>query len=184
MVKNLLLMLLVVGCGMEPSSDRNHNKVTSFDGFEYYVELFKEQGLRYNQIIEIDNLVIEFSKLEKRGAMIVLGTCTAYTNRAPLIQIDPDEWARLRLSSRIILMFHELGHCILHRGHVENSFSIMNPTIISSQNFISKEYEVLAELFDESKYGSLELVGEYDRNSNSYCDYFSSGVLHRMGNEE
>lgn len=63
------------------------------------------------------------------------------------IRLNADYWNRAPAFERRLLLFHELGHCLLKRAHVPGARdSIMNPTLFSEYG-ITAEYWV--ELVDE-----------------------------------
>lgn len=60
----------------------------------------------------------------------VIGTCTRSYKRS-VIEIDPINWYLSPLMDRKQLMFHELTHCLLSLGHVDERFvdNYMNPVL-------------------------------------------------------
>tara|TARA_Y100000034_G_scaffold134332_1_gene202476 strand:- start:5458 stop:6255 length:798 start_codon:yes stop_codon:yes gene_type:complete len=81
------------------------------------------------------------------------------------IYINNRFWERLNEIDRKILIYHELGHCVLERTH-NHSFgengkpnSIMSEFLIVDNDFVSKEEEYLKELFNQN-IGSLNLLTE------------------------
>jgi hypothetical protein len=179
-VRYLLITLLLVGCGIEEKQRPEYNRVLSVDGFEHYVNLFQEQASELGQNIRVSDLVIRFKYIPIEGDKTVLGRCWRGGDTSPTIDIDPEHWKTMSMVARELLMFHEMGHCILRRDHVEDFTSIMNPYLISTSVFIKDEDRLLAELFDSSQYGGLEL---YDSDRYSSCDHFSSGVSTGLGDE-
>jgi len=99
----------------------------------------------------------------------ILASCTTglfYTD--PTIYVDPDMWVPMSLVTRELMMFHELGHCVLHRGHVESIVSVMNATLMDTFLFTVREKELLMELFDPSKTDTLghdETKGKITENA-------------------
>jgi hypothetical protein len=150
------------------------------DGFEHYVNLFQEQAADLGQTIEVSDLVIRFKHIPIEDKKVVLGICWRGGNHVPTIDIDPEHWKGMSMVERELLMFHEMGHCLLRRDHVEDYTSIMNPYLIRTDEFIKDENRLLAELFDDSQYGGLEL---YDSAYHRSCDHFSSGILPGVGDE-
>lgn len=66
----------------------------------------------------------------------VVGVCTTPGN---YIQLSKSFWFKVGDSTRIVLLFHELGHCDLEREHIEEYFpdgcpkSFMNPVLIDPE---------------------------------------------------
>lgn len=53
----------------------------------------------------------------------VAGQCT-YSSQAPNhISVDDEFWTKTGESFREFIIFHELGHCYLNRGHREDAFA-------------------------------------------------------------
>lgn len=123
---------------------------------EEYVSSFfndaRENGL--DIYLEDYDLTIEFSESENAGS-----TCNSSNN---LIKINSSQWQQLMTeTTRKWLVYHELGHCILGRGHDSGIFengeckSIMNSYISNSNcvtNFVSDSWQkyYIEELFTES----------------------------------
>lgn len=100
----------------------------------------------------------------------ILGRCLKYSNGNRLIQIDPSYWTELNDSERKVLIYHELGHCVLGRPHSDKRelnipLSMMNWALLDFSKYeeFSQEYEL--ELFERNeddlrnsirtKYGNL-----------------------------
>lgn len=179
-VHHLAFMLFLVGCGIEENQRPEYNRVLQVEGFEHYVNLFQEQAAELGQDIQVSDLVIRFKHIPVEEDKTVLGRCWRGGNASPTIDVDPEHWKTMSMVQRELLMFHEMGHCLLRRDHVEDFKSIMNPYLISPSEFIKDEDRLLAELFDTSQYGGMEL---YDSDRHSSCDHFSSGISAGLGDE-
>lgn len=98
--------------------------------------------LGYN--IDISIMSINFSSL-KSG---IAGTCYSYTagsQRWKEIKIDINNWNRSNAYTRQALLYHELAHCVLGRGHenvtyIGKALSLMNKTVISGTLYHRHEY--------------------------------------------
>ena len=135
-----------------------------------YVDLFEQEAAKRGEEITIDNLRVDFEEDLVEGT--AAGTCTFPTNDDPTPHIRLDttsfNW-RNNEYHREILVFHELGHCILNRFHRPDDRVINNPepSKLPNNNFISimrgtgeqvyggmlnnfKRDYYLDELFDES----------------------------------
>lgn len=120
-----------------------------------YFEEFEKQaaarGLNYN--LNQFNLTGAISDIHDDG---VAGSCSYGGRRPNSVTIDMPFWDRAGFFSREMVVFHELGHCVLGRNHTEaltnNGYcaSIMRSgtgkcrTLYNTQN---KEY-YLDELFE------------------------------------
>jgi hypothetical protein len=174
----------LVGCGIQEQEQRpEFNRVLKVDGFEHYVNLFQEQAADLGQDIQVSDLVIRFKHIPIEDEKVTLGVCWRGGNHSPTIDIDPEHWKGMSMVQRELLMFHEMGHCVLRRSHVEDYVSIMNPYLISRTEFIKDEDRLLAELFDDSQYGGMELTDGSGSDYHRDCDHFSSGISDRVGDE-
>lgn len=52
----------------------------------------------------------------------VIGTCSYNGHQPNLVTIDLNYWNRVGQLGREMVVFHELGHCFLGRGHLESAF--------------------------------------------------------------
>ena len=87
--------------------------------FEPYVQEFIAEGAKRGQTIDFTDsgLIVEFSDGTVQGAS---GFC--YVGEHHVV-IDKSEWTSLSEDVRGFLLFHELGHCELDRGHRNDKFS-------------------------------------------------------------
>lgn len=83
----------------------------------------------------------------------VIGLCTSYGSGVNDVQIRGSWWNQVSETQRMLLVHHELGHCVLYRGHrsaTDSSgipLSIMYPSILPSSTFNSRKPAYLNELF-------------------------------------
>ena len=63
---------------------------------------------------------------------VVVGQCLTYANDNREINIDREYWNKSTEVDKEYLIFHELGHCILRRSHLEDSRS--DGTCLSMMN--------------------------------------------------
>ena len=158
----LLLVLFISSCGTPSVRPINptdplapipiHTFKVKYDkAFEEYVSDFEDDwGL------DIKDLVIEFGEIKQNDdtSTVTLGICKRRNNTTPNIVIDPTTWPNLAETRKKLLIYHEIGHCVLHRAHIKGTnTSIMNPILINSTVFEDDEGFFIDELFDETKYG-------------------------------
>lgn len=147
------------------------NPIISMGVFKPYVSLFEEQAHKYGVDIDLKYIVIRFNHLQSKDPkLVLLATCYLSNGFTPSIDVNPETWDMLSLVQRQILMFHELGHCILHKGHRIDKLSIMNPTLIDPVLFSMKERELMLDLFDPR---TLHNIWNSEDNKGSNCE----GVL-------
>lgn len=84
----------------------------------------------------IDNLAIKFTVIDEKTEWgSVVGKCT-FVDGMRVVTIDQAYWTKLAAIDKEVLLYHELGHCLLNRDHVEEKtaigwpMSIMYPQLI------------------------------------------------------
>jgi hypothetical protein len=107
-----------------------------------YVDSFIYNAKTYNVTIVIDNILIDFTnKLEPDE----MGECLSAIGLNPIIRINRSAWLKMSDSSKEQLIYHELGHCILNRDHL-NTFGVNgNPYVPVS---IMYEYMIYDDIYD------------------------------------
>ncbi|GAB4424387.1 MAG: hypothetical protein OHK0039_41560 [Bacteroidia bacterium] len=128
------------------------------DLVEEYVVRFEQEAASRGLDLTIDNLRVSFASDLQGGDAAGLCTFANQDNPTPHVQLDTTSFNwRNNLNHREILVFHELGHCILNRLHRDddlpnsNIASIMRSTgeqvYGGSLNAFKRDY-YLDELFD------------------------------------
>ncbi|RMG64730.1 MAG: hypothetical protein D6722_16640, partial [Bacteroidetes bacterium] len=123
-----------------------------------YVDAFEQEAAARGLDLNIDNLTVEFGTDLQGGDAAGLCTFASQNNPTPRIQLDTTSFNwRNNEYHREILVFHELGHCILNRLHRDdllpngNIASMMRSTgeqiYGGSLNGFKRDY-YLDELFD------------------------------------
>lgn len=81
-----------------------------------YFETFEEEATRRGSSIRLDQLAL-FAGIEEIHEDDVAGQCS-YSSQSPNeITIDLSFWNQTNSAYRELVVFHELGHCVLGRGH-------------------------------------------------------------------
>lgn len=168
-MKSLILAsyALLVGCGGDVLHRRGNvlhirgNVIVDLNGFDAYVDVFKDQAMSRGQQIVISDLIIEFADIPSPEGKRILGRCW-HGASTPRIEIDVDSWNTSSMVRRWNVIAHELGHCVLRRAHDDSELSIMNTYILSNSTYTENEEYLITELFDRSKYDSLNLSGGTD----------------------
>lgn len=133
------ILILTAGCGHQIDPQ-----------LQPYVDSFEKDGG-----LSVGALVVQFGPLQdaESAASVDTGLCQKKFLSTPTITIDPEQWARQNADQREKTMYHELGHCVLDRGHKtekdawNNPSSIMNQGPIDSQIYEIRHAEYLDELF-------------------------------------
>ena len=133
---------------------------TSDNGFQgvdprlwnYFID-FEREALLRGYRIDLQELEIT-GVIENISEDGVAGTCQ-YGNHLSHVTVDQNYWNHSSTINREFVVFHELGHCVLNRGHQEASFqngvcqSIMasgTGSCLSAYSLSTREY-YLDELF-------------------------------------
>jgi hypothetical protein len=71
----------------------------------------------------------------------------------PTIIIDKTAWPAFTDAERVALLYHEMGHCVLGRGHTTYFASFLYPWI-HSEDYVTSFYpQLVQELFDSNGLG-------------------------------
>jgi len=95
-----------------------------------YVDLFIEESLKRGILVDRNDINIgmgendEFAYEVRDNTMIsVLGYCRPDRKT---IRIKESHWTMISDVEREIIIFHELGHCVLFLDHFDDAIDIMN----------------------------------------------------------
>jgi hypothetical protein len=147
-MKTLLLtavtMFLLLGCGRGTSVPEAQDAA-----FLSATQDFDNASAPYGIPAVTGNIQIQFGGLPDFGTAEA-GYCYPATAVSEAhIAIDAAQWQQLSPSEQETLIFHELGHCVLHEVH--RADSIMNPTLLPGDEFWSDKAKYEGELFKEAK---------------------------------
>lgn len=141
-------LLILTSCG------KPHNKMVAIaPEARPYVDSFEVESAKVGMPIVIDDLQVVF--VHNYDNTETLGSCHQENNATPLINIDQQSWDWGTDAQHEQLVFHELGHCILHRVH-DNRFldineitpiSIMNAYEFTDDVYIANHTYYMHELF-------------------------------------
>jgi len=126
------LMLLTTACGQSMIAPKDpHPNIGVGPEFAPFVTEFEADFGR-----SIGNFPVTFAAQSGN----VIGVCKIWSDGYRMIEIDPEYWNNLNVSdaSRKALIYHELGHCILNRGHDDSYIS--SPTYGSIPKSIMNSY--------------------------------------------
>jgi hypothetical protein len=93
-----------------------------------YFQRFEEEALERGYQIDLNaqDISAEISEISEDG---VAGSCTYGSHHPGHIIIDQTFWNQVNDLTKEMVIFHELGHCSLFRGHTEGAHS--NGTCLS-----------------------------------------------------
>lgn len=132
----IILFLALTGCGPK----------IQVSGFEKYVDKFERVGN-----IKIIELVIQFDYLEDSYAYCDSAQLFSWNT----ITIDKETWDLFGETEREMIIFHEMGHCVLNRIHEFDLMgdcpkSLMIPfNDMPKKCYVEMEPYYLTELFKE-----------------------------------
>ncbi len=151
---------LLGGCS---KSKEEKARVLNYVGFESYVDTFVDSSKKNHRPLEVSELVIRFGTAEevkeKSKVSAALAICTT-GSEVPTIVVDQQWWENklpsLTESKSVAeeILFHELGHCLLNRKHLDGTApgkeipgSIMYPKYIPGKIYAENKQEYYRELF-------------------------------------
>jgi len=87
-----------------------------------YFRTFEEEAAERGIRIDINSLRItgEISDLDGER---VAGQCNYNVRRPNHVTVDSQFWRGASANFREMIVYHELGHCVLYRGHTEETLS-------------------------------------------------------------
>lgn len=132
----IILCFLLASCGMP--------KNVVLNGWDEYVLDFENEAKKRGFNVSIDNLVMEWAVLDEKYA----GTCTPLST--PLIKINTLFWDNASEVEKWVVMYHELGHCILGKEHSGDKEHMMYPYILKNIDFFTKKDYYLDKFFYEN----------------------------------
>lgn len=132
-VVTLLKLLLIGIIGCQSGSQPEPTQYSVPADVERYIQSFRNEAQQRNQMVSTSNLIVTFGGTQTED---VCGQCLLEAGKTPRVTLNSDEycWKQASDFEREGLVFHELGHCLLNRGHKTDRFpngafvSLMNPS--------------------------------------------------------
>lgn len=133
-----IVLLLFYGCSVFQTHPETNPVFVP-----YIIEFEKKSGVKYKGKMDFNKSLKPFGRV---------GVCNTLTKR---VDISYAYWNRITKIQRKALIFHELGHCALNRGHYNRTrtqsdcpISIMHSNTLDDfcLTYYWKQYE--KELFD------------------------------------
>lgn len=151
----LLLLFILIACSTQPI-DKDENKFPFVhEKVKPLVKKFNKLYKKYRHSTLEDTLVVEFKKIpQSKKARGVYFRVWDYTI------ISSVHWRKITDSQKEILVFHELGHHILKRGHDWSKHrikkdgcarSIMYYQGVTDECYLKNKYYYIKELFQWSR---------------------------------
>jgi hypothetical protein len=114
----LFLLFLTIAC-----SDESEPIYSVQDEFVPYVMQFIQEGTNRGYSVTIDNLIMEFGETDEEEycGQCIYAPDDPTVQRRIVINSNSACWAMESEQSKEVLIFHELGHCVLNRiNHKED----------------------------------------------------------------
>lgn len=153
-------LLLVTHYGLIFQSKKNIDPVF-LPFYHSFLEEAKSRGFSLSHL----NISINFNPTleNKKQSLAIknqkeLGYCELHFTKDPVINIDPVAWSQMTTTQREMTVYHELGHCLLLKGHTSTKthdhrhLSLMNPLSFPDQEYLSNKDHYLDELFKYRPY--------------------------------
>lgn len=119
-------LTVIVSCQKETTTFTDNtpsNNVATVDiSLQDYFDRFEAEGRARGYDIDLSATNITGS-IEEIDEDNVAGQCSYGSNHPSQIVIDAEFWNVASDILKEMVVFHELGHCFLHRGHEEGVFS-------------------------------------------------------------
>jgi len=109
--------------------------------FKTQYAAFLADGAAVGAPQSVDDLIIKFDDVNKYGcAEGRVGCCFTQSHETPVVVIDKAAWQGASSAYRSIIIYHELGHCVLNRQHdnathAGGAFGIPIPASVMQANF-------------------------------------------------
>jgi hypothetical protein len=141
---SLSLLLFLIGCGQPPEPVQTGIIDPALQ--PYWEQYVKDKSF-YTKAnpVTTKKIDIVFYTLSNQGFD---GMCTKISNGYRRIQIDPGAWFWSTETDRILLFYHEMGHCDLDLDHTDG-LTIMNSDYTPSADFLTNKDYYLDLLFNK-----------------------------------
>lgn len=135
-MKYLLMLFLISSCGKNISDfiqgKGNPKRGKTDPVFREFVDSFSQ---RFNISVGVP---ITFKPIEQKYA----GVCLVYVNGYREIRINKIYWESYSREQKEQLIFHELGHCVLNRGHDDSLIFNTNCPNSIMRSFMFSQHEI------------------------------------------
>jgi hypothetical protein len=121
----------------------------------YYNDFLIDAQVRGVNLTQRYPVSIQFSKHELKSASAI--SYISHYNKTSNIKVDPIDWYDASDTKKKMMIYHELGHCLLFRPHCTHTLSLMNDPLISEDVFVNNEAAILEELFIPFSDPSIQL---------------------------
>jgi Zn-dependent peptidase ImmA (M78 family) len=113
-ILSILCLFSLLSCDKDESIDPIDTDLKE------YFDRFKLEGEKRGMIVDFEAAGIEGHILDIFDPDVV-GKCLKYSDGSRTVMIEEFSWYRYSELEKEFLLFHELGHCFLDRGHEDSS---------------------------------------------------------------
>lgn len=111
------MFLFFAGCTEEPTEVEAAPTVTVAVELQPYFEDFEALAASYGR--DVSAIIVGVSGNLETLENNIAGQCTSFSNGVGnTVRIDTEFWEQAHSTLREFVVFHELGHCVLGRGHL------------------------------------------------------------------
>jgi hypothetical protein len=142
----IVFLLIIASCGSAPPPSKGNDAV-GVDFKPYYNEFIDDLNLR-NKRVAHSGITIRFDVMR---SPINVGECHySYPNHT--VKINKNYWDKSSDTVKKIIIYHELGHCMLYRDHnnqlnsINQPMSIMYSKVLYGSVFLRDELQYINEL--------------------------------------
>ena len=115
-----LFFIVLMGCGRTPTPEEKQE-------FTPYLQRFVQHSNQRGRPVSGDLNIVYGSF---KGSH--LGMCDEGWLRSSHVEINRDAWRTASEPTREMMLFHELGHCLLGRSHLDEEANLKNYRIPAS----------------------------------------------------
>jgi len=134
----LLMLIVLVGCGksIDDYFLKKAKDVKQSESDPIFREFVESFSIDYKVNVTVP---VVLRSIDSQYA----GVCIKYSNGYKEVQINNLYWNNLSIEQKEQLIYHELGHCVLNRGH-DNSLMPSNPDCPKSimRSYMFSRYEI------------------------------------------
>lgn len=158
-MKNLTLfvaLLTLNACGQAPgdyetqglpSGTQSSNSQPQLNNYASYVNAYLAEGAVRDNNISLNGLQVASGDVSDPKSIIAVCYDFGTPGVGNKIIVNLAIWNTLTEISRQYTIFHELGHCLLHRSHTASHSSMMYPNILDDATYTRGRSAFLDEMF-------------------------------------
>ncbi len=144
----LSFSLLLNACGQMPGS----SQAIVDPAFVSYVQSFEADALHAHVALSTESISAQFGEVKAANQN---GICNLGTDGSAFITINRTAWNQMSELGREQLIYHEMGHCLLKRGHRSDyrldgsPYSLMSKYSIDDRTYSQYRDSYKQELFSQ-----------------------------------